>query len=411
MSGFVMDQLGRRTTLILLEVPAIIGWILIAFASNVSMIYGGRLLVGLGSGMVAAPSRVYTGEVTQPHLRGTLAALASLGVSLGVLVEYALGAALAWHVVAAISGAIPLLALTLMTLMPESPGWLLSQGREGDARVALSKFRGQTCDVKEEIDDLIRFSEKNHVTKLSFWETLSTLLQPSTLKPFGILTFYFFIYQFSGVNAITFYAVEIFQYSGTDMNKYTATVITGGVRFACTILACVLMRRCGRRPLTMFSGIACGLTMIGLGSYMYLTVQWELAGQEPVARWFPVACIFIFIGSCTIGFLVVPWVMIGEVYPTQVRGVIGGITTCMAHIFVFTVVKTFPYLLHTIQKYGAFWLYGSISLIGTFVLYFLLPETKGKSLEEIEDYFSGRTKTLGNKAPKILKANKGEVLP
>ena len=83
LSGYLMDRLGRRKILIVTQVPMILGWLLIAFASRVEMIYAGRLLVGLGTGMVGAPARVYTAEATQPHLRGMLAALASVGVSLG----------------------------------------------------------------------------------------------------------------------------------------------------------------------------------------------------------------------------------------------------------------------------------------------------------------------------------------
>jgi sugar phosphate permease len=101
--------------------------------------------------------------------------------------------------------------------------------------------------------------------------------------------------------------------------------------------------------------------------------------------------------TVSLGFLVVPWVMIGELYPQKVRGVIGGLTTCCAHTFVFIVVKTYPFLAHALYQHGAFMLYGCISIVGSIFFYLCLPETKGKSLQEIEDYFSGRTKTLDTK--------------
>lgn len=117
-------------------------------------------------------------------------------------------------------------------------------------------------------------------------------------------------------------------------------------------------------------GIGCGISMIGLGVYLYYQHLWKLADPpiEPVATWFPVACIFAFIMTCTVGFLIVPWVMIGELYPQKVRGIVGGMTTCMAHIFVFLVVKTYPFLAHALYRHGVFIMYGCISFLGKFYL-------------------------------------------
>lgn len=175
---------------------------------------------------------------------------------------------------------------------------------------------------------------------------------------------YFMMYQFSGVNTITFYAVEIFRDSGTELDKNTCTIILGALRFFFTIVACISLRRCGRRPLSFISTIGCGVTMLGLGTYMYYKSIWDEQGIPAQHTWIPVACIFTFIITCTLGFLVVPWVMIGELYPMKVRGIVGGMTTCMAHTFVFIVVKTYPLLTHLVARHGAFILYGLISLFG-----------------------------------------------
>ncbi|XP_052862109.1 facilitated trehalose transporter Tret1-2 homolog [Anopheles cruzii] len=410
LSGYVMDTFGRKKALIATQIPTIIGWITIACASQVGWIYAGRVLTGFGSGMVGAPARVYTSEVTQPHLRGMLCALATSGISLGVLAQYTLGAVTTWKVLSWVSLMVPMLALVLMSFMPETPNYLVSKQKPEKALKSLAKLRGSSYNIEREVAQLQAFAAKtnnNSKKKLSFKETVQALVHPSCLKPFAILTIYFMMYQFSGVNTITFYAVEIFRDSGTTMDKYTCTILLGVVRLAFSILGAILLRRCGRRPLTFISGIGCGLTMIGLGVYLYYKRQWELAVPpvEPVATWFPVACIFIFIMTCTVGFLIVPWVMIGELYPMRVRGLIGGLTTCMAHSFVFIVVKTYPFLTHVLERHGTFILYGCFSFVGTVFFYLCLPETKGKSLQEIEDYFSGRLKTL--KKAKPGKANNG----
>lgn len=161
LGGYIMDRFGRQKTLIATEIPLIIGWLLIAFASNVYMIYVGRLFVGLGSGIVGAPARVYTSEITQPHLRGTLTGLASISISLGVLIQYTLGSFVTWQVLAGISAIIPILATILMYFMPETPNYLVSRQKEHKARKALTKLRGSTCDVEREVRQLQHFANKN----------------------------------------------------------------------------------------------------------------------------------------------------------------------------------------------------------------------------------------------------------
>ncbi|KAM3961615.1 putative sugar transporter protein 5 [Aphomia sociella] len=395
LSGYLMDNIGRRLTLIITEVPLILGWLLIATAQNIEMIYIGRLLVGLGSGMVGAPARVYTCEVSQPHLRGMLGALASVGVSTGVLIQYVIGSVTSWNILAGVSATIPILSLLTMLFLPESPNYLLSHNKRERAESALTKLRGSTCNLEDEIQKMIAFKEKNHVEPLSKPnEIIKALLSPSALKPFTILAIYFFIYQWCGVNTITFYAVEVFQASGAQFDKNYLTIMLGIIRLIFTVVGCVLCRRCGRRPLTFLSALGCGSTMITLGVYMYYVHYWKQNNMTPVHSWIPVASIFIFTVCCTMGYLIIPWVMIGEVYPTQVRGIIGGMTTCVAHICVFSVVKTFPLLKAVLNDYGTFILYGSMSIVGTVFFYIFLPETKGRTLQEIEDYFCGRTKTL-----------------
>lgn len=178
---------------------------------------------------------------------------------------------------------------------------------------------------------------------------------------------YFMMYQFSGVNTITFYSVEIFKKIGTEMDGNTCTIILGIIRFLFTIVGCISLRRFGRRPLSFISGIGCCLTMLGLGTYLYYKSICDLAQVQALHTWFPVACIYIFMITCTMGFLVVPWVMIGELYPMKVRGIVGGMTTCMAHTFVFIVVKTYRLLEDVIGMHGTFIVYGLISLLGKLI--------------------------------------------
>lgn len=108
----------------------------------------------------------------------------------------------------------------------------------------------------------------------------------------------------------------------------------------------------------LFAGIGCGISMIGLGFYL----QYKTTTETPQYTWIPLVCIFLFTICCTLGYLIVPWVMIGELYPQKVRGIVGGMTTFCAHTFVFSVVKTYPFLASALEQHGTFILYGCISL-------------------------------------------------
>lgn len=148
---------------------------------------------------------------------------------------------------------------------------------------------------------------------------MAALMSPSALKPFGILFLYFMMYQFSGVNTITFYAVEIFRDTGTSWDKNTCAIILGVVRLVFTIVGCVAMRSCGRRPLSFISFIGCSVTMLTFGSYLKYKHECDQQGVIPEAAWIPAVCIFLFQIACSVGFLVVPWSMIGELYPMKVN--------------------------------------------------------------------------------------------
>lgn len=224
-----------------------------------------------------------------------LTALSSVSLSLGVLIQYTLGAFLTWNVVSAVSCVVPVVAMIGMCTLPETPNYLIAHQKPEKARESLAKLRGSSYNVQNEINQLQDFANKINAKKqMTTKETMQALLAPSCLKPFCILTVYFMLYQFSGVNTITFYAVEIFKDSGAQMDKNQATIILGALRFFFTIVGCVALRRCGRRPLSFISGVGCAVTMLGLGSYLYYKKCSELEGIAPMHTWIPVACIFVF---------------------------------------------------------------------------------------------------------------------
>jgi len=137
----------------------------------------------------------------------------------------------------------------------------------------------------------------------------------------------------------------------------------------------------------VFAGVGCGVSMLCLAGYMYAHVVWTAEGEPAAATWFPVMALFVFYACSTIGYLIVPWVMIGEVFPRQIRGMVGGVATCIGHFSTFIVLQTYPVLQEWVSKPGTFAVYGTVSILSTWFFYYFCPETKGKTLQEIEESF------------------------
>ncbi|KAF4525662.1 hypothetical protein B566_EDAN001262 [Ephemera danica] len=394
-SWFVlMERWGRRTTLQLQCIPSALGWALIASARGVPQLYAGRLLTGLGGGMVDATCQVYIGEVSTPGVRGAIGASSSLCFSLGVLLVYVLGwARLPWTLLAGLCGAVPVLGLLALCFVPESPVWLAARGRVGDARRAALWLHG----LSEQED--IPLGEIPRGNRTGPADLLRSLFSQQTARPFCILLAFFFFQQFCGMNAVVFYAVNIFQGDvGSNvtamsdevqtgwLDAHQSAVLIGLTRFVMTAATCVLLAHVGRRPLSLISGLGMSAAMFALGTALY--VQREQTGSDPAVV---LPCLILFIAANTVGFFAVPWVMLGELLPEKCRGVASGLVSAIVYSFVFVVVKTYPLLLDAMGQAGAFWVYGAIALIGSLFVLALLPETKGKTLNEIERSFNKKS--------------------
>jgi len=142
--------------------------------------------------------------------------------------------------------------------------------------------------------------------------------------------------------------------------------------------------------------------MLCLTGYMYANASWAANGEQAVATWFPVLSLFLFYACSTIGYLIVPWVMIGEVFPRQIRGMIGGVSTCVGHFSIFIVLQTYPLLQEWVTQPGTFAVYGAVSLLCTWFLFRYCPETKGKTLQEIEESF-GKKKPPPSRKPIVAR--------
>ncbi|KYN14358.1 Facilitated trehalose transporter Tret1, partial [Trachymyrmex cornetzi] len=383
-AGICAECFGRKSAIALAAIPHTVGWLLIALSRNVSMLYVGRFISGIGTGM-ANGYYLYVSEAT-PNQRAWLASCGPVLVSLGVLIVYTLGTITTWQKAAVVSIGPAILSLALIWIIPETPAWLASRGRTNEAKEALLWLRGPGLNVDREYQELCETNAKRKEKKESL---LRALHKPNVWKPFVILFIFFALQQLSGIYVILFYAVNVLKDIGIDMNEYAASVGMGVIRLFASILGAGLANSFGRKILAFFSGF--GMAIAAMGVALCFRNNTTSSTRFELPSWMPLLCIGIHVGMSMIGFLTLPWVMTSELYPLRFRGSLGGFTTSIVQILTFVTIKTYPDLKAIVGLEFTMWIFGVAGVLGVIFALTILPETRGRSLDDIEMKFSSRS--------------------
>lgn len=387
--GFLAESFGRKLSMLLLFPVFFVGWLIIGLAGSVETLVAGRLLVGYCVGIMAPLVPIYVSETSDPLLRGILLGAISLSLSTGTLACHAMGTWLHWRITAYICGAVPLVCWVISLFLQESPMWLLGKGERERAKRSWIFFRGEhsfeefTSLESSRIADI---SERKQTDKRpllhSVWETWSSR---HFLKPLAIVCLYFFTAKFSGANVTSFYCVEmLMRFSGSN-NPYLITLVVDVIRMIFGVIVCVLMKSCNRRTLTFLSGFGVAATMLSLSACLTFEIG------KP---WTPVILLLVYIALLPLGLVPLPWLLCGELFARNYRERGSGLASGFGFLCFFVVVKTMPAMMESIQPQGTFAVYGCVALIGTSILYFVLPETKNKTLQEIQAILDGKPRAL-----------------
>ncbi|XP_014206598.1 facilitated trehalose transporter Tret1-2 homolog [Copidosoma floridanum] len=380
--GVLSDLMGRKLAMLLLVAPFTVGWLLVIFGSSVLMLDIGRFILGVSGGAFCVTAPTYTAETAESAIRGTLGSYFQLMLTAGILASYVLGPLLTIKMLSVVSALVPLVFFCVFFFMPETPVYHLRKGNVAAARSSLRRLRGPRYDVEPEIQaqqELMAEEERNRV---SFAEAISSrAAKRGLLVGFGLMTFQ----QLSGVNAIIFYAGSIFEGATDSIAPSTATIIVGVIQVVAVFLSTFLVDSLGRRLLLLASETAMFLTTLVLGVYFYL----KNAGHE-VPGWLPLFCICAFIFLFSIGFGPIPWMMMGEIFSPTIKGVAGSSACLFNWLMAFVVTKYYSPLEKLAGTYTCFWLFSAVCLVGLIFVFVFVPETKGKSLEDIQFELSGR---------------------
>jgi SP family galactose:H+ symporter-like MFS transporter len=379
-AGPIADFFGRRIMILISSITFIAGVLCILFADSFAAILIARLLLGVGVGIVAVAVPLYITELVPADIRGKCVTFFQLLLTFGILLAYLVDLAFTpsenWRAMFAVV-LIPASILIIATFwLPESPRWLVMKRRIAKAREVLLKTRSASDAEKA----LARIQENIQKTKIS-WKHL--LKSRKLLIPLLIAVSIAILNQLTGINSFLQYAPAILKMAGleTDLVAMLGSIGIGLLNFICTVIALFLIDTVGRKKLLVIGTTGVVLAEIFLGIVNSLALPPERLGILSMLG------LFAFIVFYAIGPGVIVWTAISELFPTSARG--KGISLCLFFNSLASTVlaSIFLDLKNAIGMNFTYWLFAGFSLIYLFVAIFFLPETKSKTLEEIQDMF------------------------
>ncbi|WIE80550.1 sugar porter family MFS transporter [Curtobacterium sp. MCSS17_016] len=385
-SAFAADAFSRKWTKVVSGSVYFLAAIGCAFAVNVPMLIGCRFVLGVAVGTASFVSPLFISESAPPRIRGGLVSFNQLAVTTGILLSYIVDTIFVdvannwrWMLgIAAIPGAA--LAIGMLTV-PHTPRWLMMRGREDDARGVLERLRSDDprADVDGEIDSMRKSNEQESSSR---WRDLvSKSIRPLLLVGVGLA----FFQQFVGVNTVIYYAPTILQDTGlTSSSSVARTVSIGITNVVFTALAVVLLDRVGRRPLllTGTAGLTVALAFLGV----YFWSPWI----QHNASWTALVGLIVYIASYAIGLGPVFWLMISEIFPVGLRSKSMAVSTMVNWAANFVVAGTYLTATQLITTQGVFFVYTGLGVLAFLFFVFKVPETRGRSLEDIQSELASR---------------------
>jgi len=373
------DSLGRRRTILVAASVFALGTIGCTFAPNFETLVAFRFIVGIAVGASSATVPTYLAELAPGKVRGMLSSLNQLMIVSGILIAYIVDDILAdsanWRAMIAAAIIPAVILLVGMLRMPESPRWLLKNGRPDEARAVLhSTLQGQGVEAEfDEIREIIRLDGEQQKGTLKD-------LTAKWARPALVVALILAVgQQFSGVNAVNTYAPIMFNNLGFGAAaSLLAAVVLGIVKVLFTVGEMFVVDKWGRRPLLQVGGALMAVTLIVLGLCVTLIKDTGVIG--PIT----LVLLILFLAGYELGWGAVVWVMIGEVFPLRVRGIGTGTASVVLWAATFTITFVFPVMYTGLGLAGAAWIFATVCIILVLLVTKFVPETKGRTLEQIE---------------------------
>ncbi|WCJ43213.1 Major facilitator superfamily protein [Euphorbia peplus] len=374
-SGRIADILGRRGAMVVSNILCILGWSAIIFTKNIFWLDGGRLIMGCGIGLFSYVIPVYVAEITPKSTRGSLTSLNQLMIGIGKALTFLIGPLVNWRTLAII-GIIPcLVQLVGIWFIPESPRWLAKTGREIECENSLQRLRGSGADISEEAADIKDYTESlKKISEDGIFDLFKRKYAYSLTVGVGLMVFQ----ELGGLNGFAFYASIIFDSAG--FSSTSGSIAASVVQIIMTTLGVLLIDKSGRRLLLLISafGTTLGCVLTGL-SFLFQ----DLHQSQEIVSLLVLFGVVVFLGSFELGLGGIPWIIMSEIYPINIKGSAGSLVNIVSWAGSWFVAYTFNFLFDW-SSAGTFFIYAAIGGAGVVFIAKTVPETKGRTLEEIQ---------------------------
>ncbi|XP_047519780.1 facilitated trehalose transporter Tret1-like [Pieris napi] len=407
-SPVFMSKLGRQKSHFISTIPALLGWIIFIFGNTVPMFLLARFLHGLALGLRTPLAAILVAEYTEPRYRGAFLGTFAISLGLGILLSHIWGAYLSWKNTAIVCSMFPIISMVIISLSPESPYWLVSKSRFEEAKKAFKWVRGDGEQQNEELEKMIQTQERElnengngkeiyrsfSITRYvlnSFKSIMKIFKKKEFFKPSIVAICMLIVFEFGGAHMLAAYGNVILQ---AVLNKENLTDVTWQftvidfLRTICAFLAIFLLKNFKRRTILFTSGVMTVLSLTTISVFMYARNSGYM-NQAWLVDVLPMVLMITYTFSFCIGIVPLNWVICGEVFPLAYRSLGSTLSTSfLTPAFVIS-MKTAPHLYSSIGVEGAFLVYSATLTFCLSVMYVLLPETKDRTLIEIENTFKG----------------------
>jgi len=399
-AGAVADRLGRRLTIIAAAGLFVVGALCESLAPVTLVLVVGRLVVGFGVGVASVAAPLYAAELAPARVRGRMISLYQLAITLGIFVayfaDYLLTQGDQWRLMLGVSAVPAFLLFVAIMPLPDSPRWFVKMGRHDDARAALDKV-----EVGRDID--AELAEMEALNRQEAEGTWRAVFARRWRKPLVIGVVLAALQQFTGINAIIYYADKIFAAAGyaSPASQSLATLVAiGAVNVVSTFVAVAWVDRFGRKPLLLVGSVGMFGSLVVVGAMFEALGSGSHTGGGTTTGIVTLVGLVVFIASFAFSLGPVVWTIINEIFPSHIRGKAVAVATGANWFSAWLVAQFFLSLVGLISEAGTFWLFAAFCIATLVFVQRVVPETKGRSLEELELlWWPGRRRTATSEAP------------